>query len=233
MLYLVTVQHFLSALEMGRPSRKPIDTLRTQVWYEEVRSILGLTTAYQMDERFGTGTDRNWYKYQRGSRIPTHATLAAVERIAPTSRLVFEVGPEGVGLWLALFGPHDQLWGVIDAAFPEYEETRKAIPLGLLQYRNFLDKKFIPPYLSTRIDYVEWQQGDQPNAVMLGFLRNEISISIADTACAIAYWRLSNLVAFDMLFANYLLAGVESIFEAIYGKTVSKMLLGYTRKYLR
>lgn len=218
---------------MGRPSRKPIDTLRTQVWYEEVRSVLGLSTAYQLDERFDTGTDRNWYKYQRGSRVPTQATLAAVERVAPTSRLVFDVGPAGIEMWKALSAPHDQLWPIIGAVFPEHEEHRKSVPLGLTQYRQFLGSKFIPRYLSSRIDYVEWQRGDQRNAIALAYEREEISISLADTACAIAYWRLSNLVVVDSLFANYLLSGIESTFESIYGKTVGQLLFAYTRKYLR
>lgn len=217
---------------MGRPSRKPIDTLRTQVWYEEVRVILGLTTAYQMDERFGTGTDRNWYKYQRGSRIPTHATLAAVERVAPASRLVFDVGPSGIPIWKAFSAPYEQLWDVIDNAFPQYAEPRKIVPLGLLQYRNFLDKRFIPREAVCEIDYTEWQKGEQPNAITLARKRGLITISGADIACGIAYWRLSQLVTFDMLFANYLLGGLESAFPAVFGEVVGCLLQDYSWRNL-
>jgi hypothetical protein len=217
---------------MGRPSRKGIDSLRTQVWYEAVRIGLDLKSAYEMDDYFGTGTDRNWYKYKGGTRVPTHATLAAVERVVPNSRAVFDIGPLGVSLWKAFSAPHAELWDVIDEAFPQYAEPRKQLPLGLMQYRNFLDRRFIPPEAANEIDYVEWQQGDQPNAIMLAHQRDLITIRGADIACGVAYWRLSYLVAFDMLFANYLLGGLESAFPDVFGNVIGRLLQDYACRNL-
>ena len=218
---------------MGRPTRKAIDKLRTSVWYEAVRIALGLRSAYQLDAHFGTGTDRNWYKYKAGTRVPTHATLAAVERAVAGSRAVFDIGPNGTVLWKALSGPHDQLWDVIDIVFPETATARVAVPLGLVQYQNFLDKLFIPPDLKLEIDYIEWQQGDQPNFIGLAYRHNLIAIAGDEIACAIAYWRLSKLVAYDMFFANYLLDGIELTFQDVFGPEVGKLLLNYSREYLK
>lgn len=217
---------------MGRPSRKAIDTLRTQVWYEAVRAGLDLKNPYEMDDHFGTGTDRNWYKYKAGTRVPTHATLSAVERAAPSSRAVFDVGPRGVSLWKAFSGPYEQLWDVIDDTFPQYAGPRKTVPLGLLQYRNFLEMRFISGDDAHKVDYMEWQQGDQPNVITLARQRDLITIDGADIACGIAYWRLSHLVAFDVSFANYLLDGLESAYIAEFGEVTGVLLRDYSLRDL-
>lgn len=220
---------------MARPKRKKIDQLRTKVWYEWLRDQLGLSTAYEMDDFFGSGTDRNWYKYRAGTRVPTHATLAAVERKCPGSRFVFEQGPNKVQLWVALAAPHIELWDVIDSTFPEYKEARNHGVLGIQQYGNFFERKLLPEEYKRGIDFIDYAKGLQRNAVYLAHTRGQITITPEIAASVIAFWRLSSLVFFNMLNVDYLLSGLMSVLHDgnVFGSRIDNHLWRYLNDNLR
>lgn len=220
---------------MARPKRKSIDQLRTVIWYEWLRGGLGLSTAYEMDDFFGSGTDRNWYKYRAGTRVPTPATLAAVEKRCPGSRYVFEKGPGGVMLWEALAGPHTKLWRVIDVTFPEYQDARNKGVLGIMQYANFFDRQLLPEKYKSGMDFIEHAKGLQRNAVYLAYSRDEVEITPEIVASVIAFWRLCSLVMFNMVNADYLLTGVmEALFHGeVFGDDIDKPLWKYLKDNLK
>ncbi|WP_146187149.1 hypothetical protein [Novimethylophilus kurashikiensis] len=161
-----------------------------------------------MDDFFGSGTDRNWYKYRSGTRVPTHATLAAVEKRCAGSRAVFDLGPGGVMLWAALAAPHAKLWEVIDVIFPEQKEWRNRGLLGIQEYAIHFERKLLPENYKAEIDYIAHSKGEQRNAVYLAYSRGEVKITPEVVAGVIAFWRLCSLVIFNMLSADYLLSGM-------------------------
>lgn len=198
---------------MARPKRSDIDILRTKVWYEWIRTKLNLKTAYEMDLYFGSETDRNWYKYESGVRVPTHATLYFVESKCVGSRVIFDDGPNGSNLWRAISAPHSDLWSIVDIYFPAHVVDREAGILGLLQYANFLQNSLILEKYASNIDYLSHAKGLQRSFIEIALERNEISINYELASTVIAIWRLSALVIYNMLNADYLLGGLISAFN--------------------
>lgn len=198
---------------MARPERSDFDKLRTKVWYEWIRQQLNLRTAYELDSHFGSGTSRNWYKYESGERVPTPATLYFVESKCVGSRLVFENGPSGSNLWNALSAPHSALWDIIDITFPQHITARNSGVLGLLQYTNFLEKKLILEKYALNLDYLQHAKGEQRNYIFLALENNELEINYELAATIIAIWRLSALVIYNMINADYLLDGLILAFH--------------------
>jgi hypothetical protein len=220
---------------MPRPKRKKIDQLKTQVWYEAVRTQLERKTAYEMDAKFGTGTDRHWYKYRAGTRVPTAATLAAVERVCPGSRAVFDQGPGGVKLWQALAAPHSELWELIDLSIPEFQEQRKCGLIGIAQYAHEFDRRLIPQQYKSTLDFIAHATGLQKNAIYLAHAEEEISLTPEIVVSVIAFWRLCSLVLFNMLSADYLLSGVMVALShgEIFGPETDSLLWKYLNDQLR
>lgn len=220
---------------MARPRRNKFDQLRTQVWYEFIRDQLGLNTAYEMDAYFGTGTDRNWYKYRAGTRVPTHATLAAVERVCLNSRSVFDKGPKGTLLWQAMAAPHVELWEVIDVMFPDMKEHRKFGLIGIAQYEFFFDTLLIPNQYKAELDYIANSKGLQANVIYLAYSKGQVSITSEVAASVIAFWRLASLVLFNMLMADYLLSGVTRVFShgQMFGPAIDDLICKYINNHLR
>ncbi len=222
-------------MSMGRPKRKEIDKLRTKIWYESIRKGLNLKNPYEMDAYFDSGTNRNWYKYKDGMRVPTHATLANVERKCPGSRAVFDTGPQDVKLWQALARPHNELWEVIDISFPNLQTPRKYGLLGIPQYANEFGKQLLPQKYHATIDFIEHGKGVQNNKVYLAHSKGEISLTPEIAVSVIAFWRLCSLVMFEMLKADYLLSGVKLAFyhEEIFGADIDNHLWKYLNDHLR
>lgn len=220
---------------MPRPKRRKIDQLKTQVWYEVARAQLGKRTAYEMDAAFGTNTDRHWYKYRAGTRVPTAATLAAVERACPGSRSAFDQGPGGVKLWQALAKPHAELWELIDISFPELKEQRKIGLIGIAQYANEFDERLIPQKYKATLDFIAHGNGLQRNAIYLAHIKGEISLTPEIAMSVIAFWRLCSLVLFNMLSADYLLSGVMVALShgEIFGPEIDSLLWKYLNDQLR
>lgn len=220
---------------MPRPKRSKINQLKTRIWYEVVRAQLGKNTAYEMDKEFGTGTDRHWYKYRAGTRVPTHATLAAVERKCPGSRSAFDHGPGGVKLWQALNAPHTELWELIDIWLPELQEQRTVGLAGIAQYADEFDRRLLPDEYKPTLDFIAHAKGLQRNAVYLAHTKSEIRLTPEIAVSVIAFWRLCSLVLFNMLSADYLLSGVMLAIHhgKIFGADIDNHLWKYLNDHLR
>ncbi|MCB5207713.1 hypothetical protein [Methylovorus mays] len=192
-------------------------------------------TAYEMDAEFGTGTDRHWYKYRAGTRVPTKATLAAVERVCPGSRSVFDQGPGGVRLWQALASPHIELWDLIDLSFPKLQELRRVGLAGIAQYAIEFERRLIPQQYKSKLDYIDHAKGLQRNAIYLAHTTEEISLTPEIAVSVIAFWRLCSLVLFNMLSADYLLSGVMAAMShgEIFGPEIDELLRKYLNDQLR
>ena len=216
---------------MARPKRKEIDKLRTKVWYLHLESTLGKENAYQMDKYFESDTNRNWYKYRDGIRVPTHATLAFVERTCPGSREIFDSGPKKTQLWKALYSDYEVLWDVVDDYYPQYKDLRLKECLGLLQYMNFIDNDLIIPQYSCWIDYIEFAKDNRRNVVSKAISENLIYITPHQFACFIACWRFCVLVNYNLIHGEYLLGGIWSGLNGrVFGQSIDKLLNEYIEK---
>lgn len=88
----------------GRPKKSPVDSLRVRAWFEAVRSISGLPTAYAVEkslhpesfhrERGWVSRPMRWDRYKAGDVVPEQELVAYAETVYP-----------GAAEWL-----HHPLW---------------------------------------------------------------------------------------------------------------------------
>lgn len=75
--------------------RLNVDYLKVQLWYENIKRQLNLTTAYQIERYFEDITEKNtdtrtpiknkWSRYQKGQHTPRKSLVALVEKHIPNS----------------------------------------------------------------------------------------------------------------------------------------------------
>lgn len=75
--------------------RHNVDYLKVQLWYENIKRQLNLTTAYQIEKHFEDITDKNtdtrtpiknkWSRYQKGQHTPRKSLVVLVEKHIPNS----------------------------------------------------------------------------------------------------------------------------------------------------
>lgn len=75
--------------------RLNVDYLKVQLWYENIKKQLNLTTAYQIEKYFEDITEKNtntrtpiknkWSRYQKGQHTPRKSLVALVEKHIPNS----------------------------------------------------------------------------------------------------------------------------------------------------
>ena len=88
----------------GRPKNSPVDALRVRVWFEAVRLVSGLPSAYAIEKRLHpesfhreagwVSRPQRWDRYETGGRVPKSELIEYAESVYP-----------GTGDWL-----HHPLW---------------------------------------------------------------------------------------------------------------------------
>lgn len=78
---------------VGRPKKTPFNKIRGQVWLRQLLLESGSSSPTQLDENLGTVTDKNWYRYQSGERIPDLKTRQFVQQAYPATAKYFDSGP--------------------------------------------------------------------------------------------------------------------------------------------
>jgi hypothetical protein len=82
----------------GRPPRNPVDTVRTQFWFNLVSQMAG-KTAYQLEKEFHPESfrrdeawlvrSRRWDRYREGKMVPKDDLIARVEQVYPSAAAWF------------------------------------------------------------------------------------------------------------------------------------------------
>lgn len=88
----------------GRYNR-PIDVLRAMTWYQFVKCKLGNASNYELNKIFEESQSK-WVTYMKGSQ-PNERLLGLVEKKVQRSREIYESGPKGSKLWVALVSENE------------------------------------------------------------------------------------------------------------------------------
>lgn len=77
----------------GRPKKTKVDALRVRTWFEAVRSISGLSSAYAIEkdlhpesfhrDKGWVSRPQRWDHYETGTRVPSRELVAYVESVYP------------------------------------------------------------------------------------------------------------------------------------------------------
>ncbi len=129
-----------------RRGTSELDLIRATVWYEYIRRMGGLSTAYSVANSIDGNPDNKtkWKRYASGSGVPNQQTLEDAEARFPGSFDVFMCGPDRTKLWVALGStepevlalickPSDKTDGQIEQFKLDLIEGRiKMCPIGLM-----------------------------------------------------------------------------------------------------
>ena len=92
--------------QRGRPRRHESEAFRTVAWFQSLLLAAAAVSRRQLVEALGEcGVDESTLsRYERGSCTPTAQRLRHIDRMFPGTQDVFEVGPDRVPLWDAVWG---------------------------------------------------------------------------------------------------------------------------------
>jgi len=82
-----------SPTKRGRPKKSPVDSLRVRVWFEAVRLVSGLPSAYAIEkslhpesfhrEAGWVSRPQRWDRYETGNMVPKSELVAYAESVYP------------------------------------------------------------------------------------------------------------------------------------------------------
>ncbi len=109
----------------GRPPQHPVDVLRTQIWFQAVKLVSGLPSAYAIelalhgrpqDPGASVWRPRKFDGYERGLKVP-EARVGRVDEVA-----LAEAAYPGTARWF-----HSPLWHVLKGEVPDTHQVEAAL----------------------------------------------------------------------------------------------------------
>ena len=203
---------------MGRPSKAPLDLLKTKVWLAEVMRLSGAGNVNQLGELLDdVDTKKMLYRYEKGSNAVSAKMLAyidsslkkAVPHFVGGSK-AFTVGPasrrapiENAPLWNALDDSIDLVWEVmLDYDPPLAAQRLLGTPFALRC--SFLTVQLF----GTADPKPHWHSPDAENQVAKAYAAGDLAVDIDLLTFAIAAWRMAHFVGEAQPMLDYILIGL-------------------------
>lgn len=179
--------------------RQLVQRMRTRAWFQAVRLGLNASTSAELEREIARRRrvvvpEGSWSKYARGSRHPSESVRNIADAAIPGSAELYETGPYGSLLWVALLGKApDQLWRVIFHHYPSVAKLKSELrPFGeiVAALRNLA--------ASTPAGEPDPQWPLQPTKLALPDMRDSKRLGQPNEYCLvaalIALYRLSGLL---------------------------------------
>ena len=203
----------------GRPKRKLIDIMRTQLWVHQLKHLTHSRTFYKLNEKFGTFSTNYSTDYANGKTGVNSTTLKLIDQdlkkiygfksrkasdfyyIGPTVEDDGEI--EHVKLWDALTGPIEGLWDILfwyDFSTELQHEIGSPFNVKINRIKASLFTVIDPPS--------EWIQKDKGNCIAEAYINGVITVDLRLLTAVIAVWRLANFMKDKIYLANYMLIGL-------------------------
>lgn len=204
----------------GRPKRKHLDMMKTQLWIHQLKLLTQSQTFYKLNEKF-TNLNANYSSdYANGSTVVNSTTLIRIdqdfEKMYDLGSLkvsnFYYIGPmvenghgeiEHVRLWDALAGPLEGLWEILfwyDFSAEVQHEIGLSFDTKISLVKARLFNVIEPPS--------EWLQKGQPNYIADAYINGEITVDLRLLTVVIAVWRLANFMKDKIYIANYMMVGL-------------------------
>jgi hypothetical protein len=209
----------------GRPKRKLIDIMRTQLWVHQLKSLTNSKTFYKLNEKFESLSTNYSSDYANGSSGVNSTTLKLIDidlekkyGLKPHSASNFYyIGPalkdedeyededevEHVRLWDALAGPIEGLWEIL-FWYDFATEVQHAIGLSFDTKISLIKARLF----NTMQPPAEWLQKDRPNCVAESYINGDITVDLSLLTVVIAVWRLSNFMMDQTEIVDYMMVGL-------------------------